>query len=393
MVRSAILLGTLLAMAVAASSATAANVLSQQKASITYTPDASAPVTSPQPVALALRTWFDDITADLSREVQFATVNGSFYLPAEIALNLAAFPTCSQETVFQDETQCPAGSQIGSGTTFIQGIGLDEDVALKLFNLPQGQTTLLATGQTPLIIREVAHGTLEQLTDPTYKYKLTLATPRNLQSPAPGVISAFKDFQLTLPIQSVTSNGVPIPLVANTGCTGFRYVAEYTVSFDATIDSSQTVESPPPCRAVPPTPPPAPVPPPPPAAAVSKLKLAGSSFRAARRGGSVGTKGMQVSYSLPAAGTVTFRVLRRTPGRLARTCRTKTPRKAGPRCTLETALKGGFQHAGEAGTNTFRFTGRLAGRSLRRGDYSLSAQGPAGPERRVPFRITGLAAR
>jgi hypothetical protein len=55
-------------------------------------------------------------------------------------------------------------------------------------------------------------------------------------------------------------------------------------------------------------------------------------------------------------------------------------------------VKGGFTHAGAAGTNTFRFMGRLRGRALRRGKYRLvavatDAAGNRSAALRRPFRI------
>ena len=136
---------------------------------------------------------------------------------------------------------------------------------------------------------------------------------------------------------------------------------------------------------------PAPAPGAPPASpaspAFSGLRLLGAVFRPASRGGSIGRTGVQVSYTLAAPATVTFRVERRLVGRSAATCRT-TARKGRP-CTIVRRLKGSFRHRGGAGPNGFRFTGRLAGRALAPGRYALVGQGPSGPPLRAAFRITG----
>ena len=106
------------------------------------------------------------------------------------------------------------------------------------------------TGESPLIIREVVAAKLTKLSgDPNFSYKLTFTVPRNLQSPAPGVIATVMRFQSTFPRQYVTrtSNGVKrkVPLIASTSCPKggwkYRFVADYTTSFDGAVESAQTV--------------------------------------------------------------------------------------------------------------------------------------------------------
>ena len=62
---------------------------------------------------------------------------------------------------------------------------------------------MLVVGESPLIIREVVVANLKTLSgDPKYKYELTFTVPKNLQSPAPGVIAAVKDLTLTIPVST-----------------------------------------------------------------------------------------------------------------------------------------------------------------------------------------------
>jgi hypothetical protein len=55
------------------------------------------------------------------------------------------------------------------------------------------------------------------------------------------------------------------------------------------------------------------------------------------------------------------------------------------------ALSGSFTRAGQAGANSFRFTGRLAGHKLKPRSYQLiatpSAAGKAGQSATAAFRI------
>ena len=135
--------------------------------------------------------------------MQFATTHGDVFFPKEGLTNNKLFPGCDASVIFQDEKQCPADSKIGTGTARGIGLGLDENVTLTAFNLPGGKGgAVLVVGESPLIIREVVVANLKTLTnDPLYKYKLSFDVPKNLQSPAPGVIAAVKDFRLKLPGQ------------------------------------------------------------------------------------------------------------------------------------------------------------------------------------------------
>jgi hypothetical protein len=103
--------------------------------------------------------------------------------------------------------------------------------------------------------------------------------------------------------------------------------------------------------------------------------LSRAVFRAASHGRSViaVAAGTQVRYELSEAATAHLRVQRLTSGR-------------------SVTLKGGFTHAGEAGANSFKFTGRLGGRTLKPGRYRLvevavDAAGNKSATRRVRFRI------
>ena len=61
-------------------------------------------------------------------------------------------------------------------------------------------------------------------------------------------------------------------------------------------------------------------------------------------------------------------------------------------CTLVTPVRGSFRHRAAAGSNSFTFTGRLGGKSLKPGSYRLTAvaRDPAGNVSRAltkPFTI------
>ncbi len=144
-------------------------------------------------------------------------------------------------------------------------------------------------------------------------------------------------------------------------------------------------------------------------AAVTREKISPSTFRAATSGSSVRAasvtarkrkraSGATVTYAVNQDARVVFTVKRRSSGRKVRhakhtTCDRPTKQNAHrKRCIRDLAVKGSFTRAGRAGTNTFRFTGRLNGKRLAPGRYRLlatpTANGEVGKAASANFRIT-----
>ena len=124
---------------------------------------------------------------------------------------------------------------------------------------------------------------------------------------------------------------------------------------------------------------------------LSRLALSPSVFRAASRGASIAARRhrlrTRVSYRLSEAATVTFAVERaaagrRVGGRCVRPTRSNRNRR---RCVRYVVLKGTFRHAGRAGANRFRFTGRLRNRRLRPASYRLRARATDPARNRSPL--------
>jgi hypothetical protein len=117
------------------------------------------------------------------------------------------------------------------------------------------------------------------------------------------------------------------------------------------------------------------------AALVSRMTLSRAAFPAAPSGPSALVSarrryGSKVAYMLNQAADVTFTVTQRKPGRRSKGGHCAKPTRANRsarRCTRLVTLPGVFTRAGEAGSNGFRFTGRLAGRRLKPGNYRLVA--------------------
>ncbi len=138
---------------------------------------------------------------------------------------------------------------------------------------------------------------------------------------------------------------------------------------------------------------------PPPAA--TRLRVLPSAFSAARSGPSVTrrrTRGARVSYSVRSRGAVRFTVRQSRPGRRkgsgdsARCVSATSANRNAAKCTRTVTLAGSFTQTAERGTNSFRFTGRLGGRRLRPGAYTLVATPrvgtTSGPSATSRFRIT-----
>jgi uncharacterized delta-60 repeat protein len=124
---------------------------------------------------------------------------------------------------------------------------------------------------------------------------------------------------------------------------------------------------------------------------LGRLRMRPRAFRAAERGSSLrrvqGRGGSVVSYRLSLAGVVRFAVSRRVVPPRCRSGQGHTAAKPG--CRVFRRLRGSWRHAGAAGANKIRFTGRLARRTLAPGTYRLTAVAPNSSRRSITFRIVG----
>jgi Ca2+-binding RTX toxin-like protein len=128
---------------------------------------------------------------------------------------------------------------------------------------------------------------------------------------------------------------------------------------------------------------------------VASVAVNPSRFSSAGSGGSIASAaGTRVTYQLSEPATALFRVQRARPGRRVGG-RCVAPTRANrnrKRCTRWVRVRGSFSQAGQAGSNTFRFTGRVGGRRLRLGRYRLvlvatDGAGNKSAAARAPFRI------
>jgi len=128
---------------------------------------------------------------------------------------------------------------------------------------------------------------------------------------------------------------------------------------------------------------------------IAGLRLRPRAFRTrARRHSGWPRPGTKVHYRLSKAATTRFSVERSRSGRRrGRSCVKQTLRtRHGKRCVRWVRVRGSFSRHGEAGSDSFRFTGRIGGRRLRPGKYRLAAVprdllGTSGTVKRARFRI------
>ena len=138
--------------------------------------------------------------------------------------------------------------------------------------------------------------------------------------------------------------------------------------------------------------------------AVSKLSLSPKAFKPAATGPSTqpvnrrSNRGAVIRFTLNQPATVRFTIQQQLPGRKAgigKHARCIAPTKHNqnaPQCTRIVTLHGSFSVSGKTGTNSFRFTGRFAGRTLVPGSYTLiatpTAQGLVGNPIKIALRIS-----
>ncbi len=127
-----------------------------------------------------------------------------------------------------------------------------------------------------------------------------------------------------------------------------------------------------------------------------RLKLSPASFRAEHSGPSVAAapRGTTVSFWLSEPSTVRFTVQRKTAGRrvAGRCVKRKRSNRGHKRCVRWVRRPGSFTIEGNAADNSFKFRGRIGGRTLKAGRYRLNARatdatGNKSRVRRKQFRI------
>ena len=164
----------------------------------------------------------------------FAASDTIVHLGKQLSFNGKALKTCSASQVAADDTKCPKGSKVGSGSATGMALGLTENLTVTAYNGPKGtKLELLVDGQSPLQIHSVIEGKLQKDSGP-YGQKLVVAIPETLQQPAPGAFATLTDFKT-----SVKGTGSKKrPYVGLAGCT--KHALNFKSDFVFTDGSTST---------------------------------------------------------------------------------------------------------------------------------------------------------
>jgi hypothetical protein len=312
----------------------------------------------------------------------------------------AGVPTCPTATLEAEVASCPRGSHAGPSGSALLAATLEHKrqhlpASAEAFYVPGGGLGLLLAAPPPGGAAIFGHGMYTSLLGAAgFGPELHVELP--LVSPLPGAPATSIE---SLEVQLGSASGPKVPRravyhyrVPLGGCPagGFRFATELVFDDPAGPPQVLTREYRAPCprrRVVRPAPPPPPL---------SGLTVNPLRFRAARSGASVarGPIGATVDYTVSeaAAGagepTVTFTVERVLPGvEHEGECLATGPGRPGPSCSRYGHVHGSFGLESPAGGNSFEFTGRIGGRTLRPGVYVLRAKLGTATEISEPFRI------
>jgi hypothetical protein len=186
------------------------------------------------------------LVVKLTTEGTASEPNGSFaatktvvHLGNELQFNGKAFPTCTNQQVTADDTQCPKASKVGFGKATGNALNLDEHLNVTAYNGPGGNKLelLLVSTDGPLPIHQALEGVLSSDSAP-YGKKLTVNIPPSLVSPVSGVFATLRQFDTT--INAVTGKK-KLPYVGIQACKDktVSVAADYTYN-DGTKKSIKT---------------------------------------------------------------------------------------------------------------------------------------------------------
>ena len=138
------------------------------------------------------------ITQPTAGEPAFATRSTVVHFDKNLKFGGKNLKSCSSSQVQADDTKCPKGSKVGSGSATGVALGLTENLTVTAYNGPTGnKLELLVDGQSPLQIHSVIEGKLQKDSG-LYGQKLVVAIPETLQQPAPGAFATLTDFKTSV---------------------------------------------------------------------------------------------------------------------------------------------------------------------------------------------------
>ena len=174
------------------------------------------------------------ITQPTAGEPSFATRSTVVHFDKNLKFGSKYLKACSSSQVLSDETKCPRGSKVGSGSATGTALGLTENLTVTAYNGPSGnKLELLVDGQAPLQIHSVIEGKL-QSDSGKFGKKLVVAIPDNLQQPAPGAYATLTDFKTVVKGTGTKKR----PFIGLAGCT--KKALNYKTDFVFTDGTTST---------------------------------------------------------------------------------------------------------------------------------------------------------
>jgi hypothetical protein len=177
------------------------------------------------------------ITQPNPNDGPFATKTTVVHFDKNLKFGGKYVKTCSADKVRSNNTACPKGSKVGTGSATGVALGLTENLSVTAYNGPGGnKIELLVSGTSPLTIHDVIEGKL-QSDKGKFGKKLVVAIPDTLQQPAPGAFATLTDFKT-----SVKGTGSKKrPFVGLAGCT--KKKLNFQADFVFTDGSTSTAKS------------------------------------------------------------------------------------------------------------------------------------------------------
>jgi hypothetical protein len=189
--------------------------------------------TKPRNVKLSVEL----ITQPTPGEPAFATKSTVVHFDKNLKFAGKYLKSCTAAQVQADDTKCPKGSKVGSGSATGTALGLTENLTVTAYNGPSGsKLELLVDGAAPLQIHSVIEGKL-QSDSGKFGKKLAVTIPDSLQQPAPGAFATLTDFKTAVKGTGSKSR----PYIGLAGCT--KKLLNYKSDFVFTDNSTSTATS------------------------------------------------------------------------------------------------------------------------------------------------------
>lgn len=217
-------------------------VNADQGLKVSVSPSKAGTKTKPKSVKLKITTTTTPKDAN-----QFATTKAVLSFDKNLKFGGSKFKSCTAAMVQADETTCPKGSKVGSGTAAGQagpgGAVKVTPISVTAFNGPKGKSLLLHVVYPKLGIDSVLDSKLTKASG-AYGSTLTVPIPAGLQQPVTNFYATLTSFITT--VSGKATDKAKTPYVGLTGCSGGSL--KFKGVFSYTDGSFQTATSSAPCK-------------------------------------------------------------------------------------------------------------------------------------------------